>query len=58
MFEYTFDLQEEGKVIRNAVNASLEAGIVTEDISNKGKSYSTSEVGDWIAKRLFFKMPS
>jgi 3-isopropylmalate dehydrogenase len=39
---------EEGAVIRNAVNASLEAGIVTEDIAEGGKAYKTNEVGDWI----------
>jgi len=49
MFEYAFDLKEEGKVIREAVDASMEACIVTEDIAEKGKSYSTSEVGDWLA---------
>ncbi len=48
MFEYAFNLPLEGKIIRNAVNASLEKGIVTEDIS-KEKPYKTSEVGDWIA---------
>ncbi|HCC50936.1 MAG TPA: 3-isopropylmalate dehydrogenase, partial [Porphyromonadaceae bacterium] len=39
MFEYAFDLQEEGRVIREAVAASMEAGIVTEDISLNEKSY-------------------
>jgi 3-isopropylmalate dehydrogenase len=48
MFEYAFDLQEEGKAIRKAVDASLDANIVTVDIS-VDKAYSTSEVGDWIA---------
>jgi 3-isopropylmalate dehydrogenase len=52
MFEYAFNLQEEGQMIRNAVNASLEAGIVTEDIARAGKSYSTSEVGDWVAENI------
>ena len=52
MFEYGFNLHEEGKVIRDAVNASLEAGIVTEDIADGGKAYSTSEVGDWIAEKI------
>src|SRR5690606_31781002 len=42
MFEYAFNLQAEGKIIRNAVNASLEKGIVTLDIS-KDVSYKTSE---------------
>lgn len=48
MFEYAFELMEEGALIREAVNASLEAGIVTEDIADGGKAYSTSEVGEWI----------
>ena len=53
MFEYAFDLTEEGKDIRDAVAASLAAGIVTEDIAQGDKAYSTSEVGDWIAGRIF-----
>jgi len=52
MFEYAFGLHEEGRVIRDAVTASMDAGIVTEDIASGGKSYGTSEVGDWIAARI------
>ncbi|MBK6284099.1 MAG: 3-isopropylmalate dehydrogenase [Draconibacterium sp.] len=48
MFEYAFELMEEGKTIRDAVAASLKAKYVTEDIS-EGTSYKTSQVGDWIA---------
>lgn len=48
MFEYAFNLKDEGKLIRDAVAASMEAGYVTEDIA-EGKAYKTSEVGDWIA---------
>lgn len=48
MFEYAFKLHTEATMIRTAVEASLEEGIVTEDI-NRVKSYSTSEVGDWLA---------
>lgn len=51
MFEYAFDLKEEGKVIRDAVAASLAEGIVTIDIA-EGKSFKTSEVGDWIAAKI------
>ncbi|MCW3805232.1 3-isopropylmalate dehydrogenase [Plebeiibacterium marinum] len=47
----SLDLLEEAKAIREAVNKSLEAGVVTEDIS-KEKAYKTSEVGDWIAKEI------
>ena len=51
MFEYAFNLMDEGKAIRDAVSASLEQGIVTEDIS-KEKAYKTSEVGEWIAEYI------
>ena len=52
MFEYAFGLMEEGKAIRSAVAASLEAGYVTEDLASGGVSYSTEKVGDWIAKQI------
>jgi 3-isopropylmalate dehydrogenase len=48
MFEYAFDLKAEGKIIRDAVAASMAAGFVTEDIA-EGPAQSTSQVGDWIA---------
>ncbi len=50
MFEYAFNMMDEGALIRRAVDASLEAGIVTEDIAGDGKAYKTSEVGDWLAE--------
>lgn len=48
MFEYGFKLMGEGALIREAVNASLDAGVVTEDIADGGKAFKTSEVGEWI----------
>jgi 3-isopropylmalate dehydrogenase len=54
MFEYAFGLMDEGKAIRDAVNASMESGIVTEDIAKGGKVYKTSEVGKWIVNKLNF----
>ena len=48
MFEYAFNLNAEGKLIREAVAASMAAQVVTEDISESGKAYKTSEVGRWI----------
>ncbi len=51
MFEYAFDLFAEGALIRKAVDASMEAKIVTEDIADdKSKAAKTSEVGDWLAQ--------
>lgn len=37
------------EMIRTAVNASLDSGIVTEDIAVE-KSYKTTEVGDWLSE--------
>ncbi|MEG0011518.1 MAG: 3-isopropylmalate dehydrogenase [Muribaculaceae bacterium] len=49
MLEYAFNLKDEAQLIRDAVNASLEAGYVTEDIAAKdAKAYKTSEIGTWI----------
>jgi len=52
MFEYAFNLPNEGKLIREAVDASLAAKVVTEDIAESGKAYKTSEVGQWIVERI------
>ena len=47
-----FDLKQEAEDIRRVVNKSLAEGIVTEDLTEVGKSYKTSEVGDWLAKNI------
>ena len=48
LFEY-FDLQEEGKLIRKAVNASLDENVRTPEIQvDGGAHYGTREVGQWI----------
>ena len=52
MFEYAFGLMEEGRAIREAVTASIDAGYVTEDLADGGAAHSTSEVGDWIANKI------
>ncbi|MDG1396982.1 MAG: 3-isopropylmalate dehydrogenase [Polaribacter sp.] len=51
MFE-NFGLKEEGQAIRDAVNKALNKGIVTEDLSDEGKSFGTKEVGDWLAQNV------
>lgn len=48
MFEYAFELKDEGKLIRQAVDASMAERVVTEDIASGDKAYSTSEVGEWV----------
>ena len=48
----SLDLLDEAKAIREVVDKSLEAGVVTEDIAGDGKAYKTSEVGDWLAANV------
>ncbi len=48
----SLDLMEEAKAVRDVVNKSIEEGYVTVDIAGDGKSYKTSEVGDWLAKNI------
>ena len=52
MFEYAFGLMDEGAAIRQAVEKSIEAGIVTEDIAEGKKAYTTTEVGEWITQNI------
>ena len=48
LFEY-FDLKAEGALIREAVNASLDANVRTPEIQVEGgEKYGTKEVGAWI----------
>ena len=51
LLEMSLDLVEEAEAVRAAVQASMDAGVVTEDIAT-GKAYGTSEVGDWLAKKI------
>lgn len=52
LFEY-FDLKEEGKLIREAVNASLDANVRTPEIQvAEGAKYGTKEVGEWIVNYI------
>ncbi|MCQ2201768.1 MAG: 3-isopropylmalate dehydrogenase [Bacteroidales bacterium] len=52
MFETSFGLMAEGKAIRDAVAASIDNGIVTEDLAGNNKAYGTKEVGDWVAAHI------
>jgi|TARA_B100000378_G_scaffold103785_1_gene82736 3-isopropylmalate dehydrogenase len=51
MLNLAFDMKKEADIIQNSVRDALDSNIVTEDISSE-KSLSTSEVGDWISKRI------
>lgn len=52
MFEYAFNLKAAGTSIRKAVDRSIEAGIVTEDIAEGKNACSTTDIGDYIAKNV------
>lgn len=48
-----FGLAAEGKLVREAVDASLDAGVRTPDIQTEGTpSYGTDEVGAWIVNYI------
>lgn len=47
-----FGLTDEAQAIRDVVNKSLAEGVVTEDLADGGKSYKTSEVGNWLAANV------
>lgn len=52
LFEY-FDCKEEGQLIREAVNASLDANVRTPEIQIEGAGkYGTKEVGEWIVNYI------
>ena len=52
LFEY-FDCKAEGALIREAVNASLDANVRTPEIQVEGgEKYGTREVGEWIVKYI------
>lgn len=52
LFEY-FDLTAEGRLIREAVNASLDANVRTPEIQVEGAPrYGTREVGEWIVNYI------
>ena len=48
MFDLAFNLKTESEIIKTAVEKSIDADYVTEDL-NRAHPKSTSEVGDWIA---------
>ncbi len=52
MFEMSFDLQEEGALIRKVVEQALQKGYVTEDLADGGKAYGTKEVGDYLVDAI------
>ena len=52
LFEF-FGLEEEGKIIRKAVDASLDSNVRTPEIQVEGgNKYGTKEVGEWLVTTL------
>ena len=52
MFEMSFDLHEEGALIRKVVEQALKEGFVTEDLADVGKAYGTAEVGAYLVDAI------
>ena len=52
MFEYAFKLMDEGAMIREAIEKSIDSNIVTEDIADGVSAKKTSEVGNWIVEYI------
>lgn len=49
LFEH-FGLVDEGRTVREAVDASIKNGVVTPDLGKEGKSdYGTEAVGNWLS---------
>ena len=55
MFEYAFELPEEGAAIREAVAASMDEKIVTSDIADGEEPSTTTQVGEWIVNYILNK---
>lgn len=52
LFEY-FNLKEEGKIIRKAVDDALDSYVRTPEIQVEGKpAYGTKEIGEWLVNHI------
>ena len=52
MFEQSFKLHEESKMIKKAVNLCVKESVLSEDLAKPNDAYSTSEIGSWISDRI------
>ena len=52
MLDTAFNLKKEAEEIRQVVLESLDTGAVTEDLSQGQEAFTTSEVGDWLVKKI------
>ncbi|MDR2802628.1 MAG: 3-isopropylmalate dehydrogenase [Prevotellaceae bacterium] len=48
LFDYAFNLPNESRLIREAVDASIAANVVTEDLAGAGLAAYTNAVGLWL----------
>jgi 3-isopropylmalate dehydrogenase len=56
LLEYSFELTEESRCVKEAVNWAMEKGFVTEDL-NREKYYATHEVGTAVAENILQPQP-
>lgn len=52
MLDHSFKLSEEARLVNEAVEKSIEAGIVSTEIAKEGKASTTTEIGDWISNYI------
>ncbi len=52
MLNDAFEAKEEAMMIKKACETAIENNILTEDLSKGDKSYSTSDVGQWIVNYI------
>jgi len=52
MLNDAFNARKESEMIKNGCKAAIEHKILTEDLAESGKAFSTTETGDWIVKYI------
>lgn len=52
MLSDAFEAKSEAKMVRKACQMAIASKVLTEDLAENGKSYSTTEVGEWIVKYI------
>jgi 3-isopropylmalate dehydrogenase len=49
MLRYSFELEDEAKLVETALQAAFATGVVTPDLAEAGQGHSTSDVGSFVA---------
>jgi len=52
MLNDAFNAKDEALIVKKACEMAIDSNILTEDLAEKGKSCSTTDVGEWIVKYI------